>query len=66
MKFIVNVSGGAASAIAWFRTVERHGAENVKAVFADTNSEHPDLYRFLDDCESHIGQKIHRIDKRTR
>lgn len=58
----VNVSGGDGSAVAWHRCLEWYGADRVIPVFADTNSEHPDLYRFLDDCESTFGQKVTRLN----
>lgn len=63
---IVDVSGGAASAVALFRVVERFGRENVLARFADTKTEHPDLYRFLSDLEKVVGLPIVRLqDGRT-
>lgn len=62
MHYVVNVSGGAASAVCWIRAVERYGLDSVSAVFADTNSEHPDTYRFLDDLERHVGQPLTRLD----
>lgn len=58
---VVNVSGGAASAVCLFRVIERYGRENVRAVFADTRWEHPDCYRFLDDVELASGVKIDRL-----
>lgn len=62
MKHLVNVSGGAGSAVALFRVIERYGRENVSARLADTNSEHPDLYRFVDDVEREAGIEITRLD----
>lgn len=63
---IVNVSGGAASAVALFRVIERFGRDNVLARFADTKSEHSDLYRFLDDLERAAGVPLLRLsDGRT-
>lgn len=61
MIHVVNVSGGAASAVCLFRVLERFGRENVRAVFADTRWEHPDCYRFLDDVERISGVKIDRL-----
>ena len=61
MIHIVNVSGGAASAVCLFRVIERFGRENVRAVFADTRSEHPDCYRFLDDVERVSGVPLERL-----
>lgn len=62
MKHLVNVSGGAASAVCLFRVIERYGREVVSARLADTNSEHPDLYRFVDDLERLSGVPIVRLD----
>lgn len=63
---IVNVSGGNASALALLRTVERYGRDGVIARFADTRTEDPDLYRFLDDLERIIDLPIVRLrDGRT-
>ena len=59
---VVNVSGGAASAVALFRVIERYGVENTRAVFADTNSEHQDVYRFIDDIERAAGIRIDRLN----
>lgn len=61
-KVCVNVSGGDGSAVAWHRCLEWYGADRVIPVFADTNSEHKDLYRFLNDCEAAFGQKITRLN----
>src|SRR3990172_4756033 len=58
---VVNVSGGAASAVCLFRVLERYGRENVRAVFADTGWEHPDCYRFLDDVERASGVHLDRL-----
>lgn len=48
MHYVVRVSGGAGSTVAAHRCVEKHGKENTTLVFADTNSEHPSLYRSID------------------
>lgn len=61
VRHIVNVSGGAGSAVALFRVLERYGTSETAAVFADTNSEDADLYRFLDDVERAAGIRIERI-----
>lgn len=61
MIHLVNVSGGAGSAVALFRVIERYGRENVSARLADTNSEHPDLYRFVEDVEWSAGMYIRRL-----
>ena len=61
MIHIVNVSGGAASAVCLFRVLERFGCDNVRAVFADTRWEHPDCYRFLADVERVSGVHLDRL-----
>lgn len=67
MKHIVDISGGNASAVCLFRVIERFGTEDVVARFADTKSEDPDLYRFLDDVERVAGVPIVRLqDGRTK
>ena len=64
---IVDVSGGNASAVSLFRVIERFGRESVIARFADTKSEDPDLYRFIDDVERVAGVPIERlVDGRTK
>lgn len=63
---IVNFSGGVCSWCATKRVIERHPNENIVLLFADTNMEDEDLYRFLDDSESYFGIPITRIaDGRT-
>lgn len=60
MKYVSSLSGGAASAVAHTRAMERYGKENVVAWFADTQWEDDDLYRFLNDLENYWQQKIIR------
>ncbi len=67
MQYIVNLSGGLTSFEALRRTIERYGKANTVAIFADTNSEDPDLYRFLDEQERYFGINIERTkDGRTQ
>lgn len=61
IKRIVNVSGGNASAVCLFRVIERYGRDDVVARFADTKSEDPDLYRFIDDVERAADVEIARL-----
>ena len=61
MKIVVNVSGGAGSALALIRCVEAHGKAAVDAVFADTLSETDDTYTFLDALEEVAGVPITRL-----
>lgn len=66
MKHIVQYSGGLCSYWALRRVIEQYGKESVTALFADTNMEDEDLYRFNDDVERSLEIKIIRIsDGRT-
>lgn len=59
---IVSVSGGASSAATFLRVCECYPAASIYPVFADTNWEDEDLYRFVDDLEYLTGIPIHRIN----
>jgi len=50
-------SGGVASAVACKIALEKY--PNVHLAFCDTNAEHPDTYRFMQDFEKELGVKIH-------
>ena len=60
MKYVCHISGGMGSAVCWLRALDRYG--ECDAVFANTNSEDPDLYRFLDDLERYTGRQIIRLN----
>lgn len=70
LTFVVSVSGGLTSFEAWRRCLEKYPKQTV-AVFADVGSvyengkcvsgEDEDTFRFLDETEQLLGQKIHRI-----
>lgn len=60
-KRVVMFSGGAGSWGAAKRAVERHGAEAVTLLFADTLIEDEDLYRYLAEAASNVGAKLVRI-----
>jgi hypothetical protein len=55
------ISGGLSSFEAARRTVQRYGPDHVELWFADTKSEDPDLYRFLNDCERYLDVPIRRF-----
>lgn len=69
--YIVSVSGGLTSIEAWKRCLDKYGHENTVPVFADVGTvvedgkvvsgEDEDLFRFLDEVETVLGQKCHRI-----
>ena len=54
-------SGGIASAVTCALCIEWYGVANVRVVFIDTHNEHPDTYRFKDDCEKWYGCRIETI-----
>lgn len=58
MKYIVSLSGGVSSAVAADRTITRYGRESVTLWIADTNAEHPDLWRFVGDCMKRWGGEL--------
>lgn len=51
-------SRGAASAVALKLTVEKHGIENVRAVYSPVIEEHEDGIRFQHDVEEWVGIKV--------
>ncbi len=55
-------SGGITSFEAARRAIEKHGRENVRIWFADTNMEDDDLYRFNKDVELFLQHPIEIID----
>lgn len=61
MKHIVSYSGGIGSAITAKMLVEKYGKENVILLFADTNMEDEDLYRFNEDIKKLLGCEFIRI-----
>ena len=66
LKHIVFFSSGIGSWVAAKRVVERHGAEQVALLFADTGIEDEDNYRFLHEAAENIGAPLHIVaDGRT-
>jgi 3'-phosphoadenosine 5'-phosphosulfate sulfotransferase (PAPS reductase)/FAD synthetase len=59
---VVHISGGGQSALCLTRCIEWYGRERVTAVFANTNTEAPDLYDFLEEIENHLGVDIVRLN----
>lgn len=55
MHFIGSFSGGVSSAVAIDRTIAKHGKENLTVWMADTMAEHPDLWRFAEQCFQRWG-----------
>ncbi len=54
-------SGGITSAVACKIAIETYGIDKCRVVFMDTHNEHPDTYRFKDDCSKWYGLKIETI-----
>lgn len=50
------ISGGVASAVACSIALEKY--DNVFLAFCDTNAEHPDTYRFINDFENKFNVKV--------
>lgn len=61
MTYLINASGGAGSTLAGIRCMDRFGKDACDWVFADTKSEHPDLYNLLDAVEQKYGIGIKRL-----
>lgn len=59
-------SSGAGSWAAAKRTVEHHGASEVTLLFADTNTEDADNYRFLHEAAANVGAPLVVLDNGGR
>lgn len=62
MKHLVMFSGGIGSWATAKRVVSQYGTSDVTLLFADTNMEDPDLYRFIDEASADIGVPITKIE----
>lgn len=60
-RHVVMLSGGVGSWCVARRVVGQHGPDDVVLLFADTQMEDEDLYRFLEDIEVDLGVPITRI-----
>jgi 3'-phosphoadenosine 5'-phosphosulfate sulfotransferase (PAPS reductase)/FAD synthetase len=58
---VVHFSGGTGSYATAKRVAERYGTESLVLLFADTNYEDPDLYRFLFEAAADVGGELVRI-----
>src|SRR6266511_1582734 len=64
---VVQYSGGIGSWAAAQRVIAEHGTADVVLLFADTQVEDDDLYRFLGDAAAQIGVPVTVVaDGRTR
>jgi len=60
MKHIVLISGGKDSTATLFRVIEKIGKENVIGLFNDTEWEHPDTYKYINELEKFSKVKIYK------
>lgn len=60
-KIICWWSGGITSAAACKLAIDLYGIENCRVIMMDTHNEHPDTYRFKEDCEKWYGTPIEII-----
>lgn len=58
MDHVVFFSGGVGSWACAKRVAEQHGTDNLKLLFTDTQTEDPDLYRFIKDAHKNIGGEL--------
>ena len=65
MKIAVWFSCGAASAVALKLTVDKYGAENVRAVNNPVKEEHFDNLRFLKDVSDWVGIEIEQVKNKN-
>ena len=54
-------SGGITSSVACKKAIEIYGKEQCRVIFIDTFNEHPDTYRFKDDCSEWYGLEVETI-----
>ena len=54
-------SGGITSAVACKLAIEKYGVEKCRVIMLDTENEHSDTYRFLQDCEKWYGLPIDKL-----
>jgi hypothetical protein len=66
VKHVVMMSGGTGSWAAARRVADKHGTDDLVLLFADTNSEDADLYRFLREASEDIGGRLVRISNDGR
>lgn len=64
MQRIVAFSGGKDSSAMLLRMIELDMPID-KIVFADTTLEFPEMYKFIDTMEQHIGREIIRVKPKT-
>lgn len=65
-KHVVMFSGGRTSWAAAKRVAEIYGTEHLQLLFADTNSEDEDLYRFVREAAANVGGELVWLDNGGR
>lgn len=58
---LVSMSSGKDSTATALVAIERHPADEIRLVFADTGNEHEMVYEYLDYLEDQLGMKITRL-----
>lgn len=61
MNHVVMFSGGLGSWATARRVAERHGTDTLYLLFADTQMEDEDLYRFIDEAAADVGAPLLKI-----
>ena len=61
IRHVISVSGGKDSTATLLLALERVPREQIVAIFCDTGNEIPVTHEYLDDLESHLGIRIHRL-----
>ena len=61
IRHVISVSGGKDSTATLLLALERVPREQIVAIFCDTGNEIPVTHAYLDNLESHLGIRIHRI-----
>ena len=61
IRHVISVSGGKDSTATLLLALERVPREQIVAIFCDTGNEIPVTHAYLDDLESHLGIRIHRL-----
>jgi len=62
MKYIISYSGGLGSFMAAELCRSKFGVENCILIFADTNTEDEDLYRFIKETVVYLGVEFVKLD----
>ena len=61
IRHVISVSGGKDSTATLLLALKRVPREQIVPIFCDTGNEIPVTHAYLDDLESHLGIRIHRL-----